>query len=103
MTGLLSVREALITLRQGAGGRAMPSCATEGNRCEASARIDNAEVIMKRACEHAMAVARSGAEPKHEDKVRYRRDAFYRFNQSLQHFFDSSAKIDTQFAVGAKS
>ena len=33
----------------------------------------------------------------------YRRDAFYRFNQSLQHFFDSSAKIDTQFAVGAKS
>ena len=33
----------------------------------------------------------------------YRRDAFYRFNQSLQHFFDASAKIDTQFAVGAKS
>lgn len=32
----------------------------------------------------------------------YKRDAFYRFNQSLQHFFDSSAKIDTQFAVGAK-
>lgn len=31
----------------------------------------------------------------------YKRDAFYRFNQSLQHFFDSSAKIDTQFAVGA--
>src|SRR3989304_3085141 len=28
----------------------------------------------------------------------YRRDAFYRFNQSFQHFFDSSAKIDTQFA-----
>jgi hypothetical protein len=33
----------------------------------------------------------------------YRRDAFYRFNQSLQHFFDFSAKIDTQFAVGAKA
>ena len=33
----------------------------------------------------------------------YRRDAFYRFNQSLQHFFDSSAKIETEFAVGAKS
>ena len=33
----------------------------------------------------------------------YKRDAFYRFNQSLQHFFDASAKIDTQFAVGAKS
>ncbi len=31
----------------------------------------------------------------------YRRDAFYRFNQSLQHFFDSSSKIETQFAVGA--
>ncbi|MDO8611491.1 MAG: hypothetical protein Q7R32_01550, partial [Dehalococcoidia bacterium] len=28
----------------------------------------------------------------------YRRDAFYRFNQSFQHFFDSSAKIDTTFA-----
>ena len=23
----------------------------------------------------------------------YRRDAFYRFNQSLQHFFDASAKV----------
>ncbi|MEX0786054.1 MAG: hypothetical protein WD939_05410 [Dehalococcoidia bacterium] len=33
----------------------------------------------------------------------YRRDAFYRFNQSLQHFFDSSAKIETEFAVGAGS
>lgn len=33
----------------------------------------------------------------------YRRDAFYRFNQSLQHFFDSSSKIDTEFAVGASS
>jgi hypothetical protein len=27
----------------------------------------------------------------------YRRDAFYRFNQSFQHLFDSSAKIDTHF------
>ena len=33
----------------------------------------------------------------------YRRDAFYRFNQSLQHFFDSSAKIDTKFAAGARA
>ena len=33
----------------------------------------------------------------------YRRDTFYRFNQSLQHFFDSSAKIETQFAVGANA
>lgn len=31
----------------------------------------------------------------------YRRDTFYRFNQSLQHFFDSSSKIETEFAVGA--
>lgn len=31
----------------------------------------------------------------------YRRDTFYRFNQSLQHFFDASSKIDTEFAVGA--
>jgi len=28
-----------------------------------------------------------------------RRDAFYRFNQSLQYFFDASARIDTQFAA----
>ena len=33
----------------------------------------------------------------------YRRDAFYRFNQSLQHFFDTSSKIDTEFAVGASA
>ena len=32
---------------------------------------------MRRACEHAMTVARSGAEPAHEDKLRYRRDAFF--------------------------
>ena len=28
----------------------------------------------------------------------YRRDAFYRFNQSIQDFFNAAAKIDTQFA-----
>lgn len=28
----------------------------------------------------------------------YRRDAFYRFNQSFQHFFDASSQIDTDFA-----
>ncbi len=33
----------------------------------------------------------------------YRRDTFYRFNQSLQHFFDVSSQIDTEFAVGAGS
>jgi hypothetical protein len=27
----------------------------------------------------------------------YRRDAFYRFNQSFQYFFDASARIDTSF------
>ena len=31
----------------------------------------------------------------------YRRDTFYRFNQSLQHFFDSSSKIETEFAGDA--
>ena len=29
----------------------------------------------------------------------YRVDAFFRFNQSLQDFFNASAKIDTQFAA----
>jgi hypothetical protein len=28
----------------------------------------------------------------------YRRDAFYRFNQSLQDFFNASAKVETKFA-----
>ncbi len=28
----------------------------------------------------------------------YKRDAFYRFNQTFQYFFDISAKIDTSFA-----
>jgi hypothetical protein len=27
----------------------------------------------------------------------YRRDAFYRFNQTFQYFFDTSARIDTAF------
>jgi len=51
---------------------------------EASARIDNAEVIMKRACEHAMAVARAGREPEHADKLRYRRDAFFATRMCLE-------------------
>ncbi|OGO52250.1 MAG: hypothetical protein A2148_06315 [Chloroflexi bacterium RBG_16_68_14] len=33
----------------------------------------------------------------------YRRDTFYRFNQSLQHFFDVSSKIETRFTIGARS
>jgi hypothetical protein len=31
----------------------------------------------------------------------YRRDAFYRFNQSIQDFFNAAAKIDTKFAEPA--
>lgn len=31
----------------------------------------------------------------------YRRDAFYRFNQSIQDYFNASAKIDTQFLTEA--
>ena len=31
----------------------------------------------------------------------YRRDAFYRFNQSIQDFFNASAKIDTTYAPEA--
>jgi hypothetical protein len=33
----------------------------------------------------------------------YRRDLFYRYNQSFQHFFDASAKIETQFAEPARA
>ncbi|HJQ56577.1 MAG TPA: acyl-CoA dehydrogenase family protein [Vineibacter sp.] len=51
---------------------------------EAGARIDAAEIVMRRACEHAMAVARSGAEPAHADKVRYRRDAFFSVRLCLE-------------------
>lgn len=31
-------------------------------------------------------------------KDEYRRDLFYRFNQTFQDFFDKSAELDTQFA-----
>jgi hypothetical protein len=31
----------------------------------------------------------------------YRRDAFYRFNQSIQDYFNASSKIDTQFLAEA--
>ena len=51
---------------------------------EASARVDNAEIIMRRACEHAMAVARSGRESELADKVRYRRDAFFSVRMCLE-------------------
>jgi hypothetical protein len=33
----------------------------------------------------------------------YRRDLFYRYNQSIQHYFDTSAKIDTQYAEPARA
>ncbi len=51
---------------------------------EASARIDNAEVIMKRACEHAMSVAYAGREAEHADKLKYRRDAFFATRMCLE-------------------
>src|SRR5258708_7152896 len=53
------------------------SQAIQSKAAEASARIDTAEVVMRRVCRHAMAVARSGAEGQHDDKVRYRREAFF--------------------------
>jgi 3-hydroxy-9,10-secoandrosta-1,3,5(10)-triene-9,17-dione monooxygenase len=51
---------------------------------EASARIDAAETIMREACRHAMAVARAGGEPAQDDKVRYRRDAFFSVRMCLE-------------------
>lgn len=33
----------------------------------------------------------------------YRRDLFYRFNQSFQHFFDASARVPTEFAEPARA
>jgi len=51
---------------------------------EASVRIDTAEMLMRRVCEHAMAVARSGAEVQHADKLRYRRDAFFSVRLSFE-------------------
>jgi 3-hydroxy-9,10-secoandrosta-1,3,5(10)-triene-9,17-dione monooxygenase len=51
---------------------------------EASARIDTAEMLMRAVCDHAMAVARSGEEPQHADKLRYRRDAFFSVRLSFE-------------------
>ena len=51
---------------------------------EASARIDTAEMLMKAACAHAMAKARAGEEFTHDDKVRYRRDAFFSTRMCLE-------------------
>jgi 3-hydroxy-9,10-secoandrosta-1,3,5(10)-triene-9,17-dione monooxygenase len=51
---------------------------------EASARIDTAEMLMRAVCDHAMAVARSGQEPQHVDKLRYRRDAFFSVRLSFE-------------------
>ena len=39
---------------------------------------------MRRACEHAMAVARDGRDPVHDDKLRYRRDAFFSVRLCLE-------------------
>ncbi|MEI8152613.1 MAG: acyl-CoA dehydrogenase family protein [Hyphomicrobiales bacterium] len=51
---------------------------------EAGARIDAAQTIMRQVCEHAMAVARTAREPLHQDKVRYRRDAFFAVRMCLE-------------------
>jgi 3-hydroxy-9,10-secoandrosta-1,3,5(10)-triene-9,17-dione monooxygenase len=51
---------------------------------EASARIDAARLIMRSACAHAMEVARSGREAAMDDKVRYRRDAFFSVRMCLE-------------------
>ena len=51
---------------------------------EAGARIDTAELLMRRACDHAMDVARAGREAEHGDKVRYRRDAFFAARMCLE-------------------
>ena len=39
---------------------------------------------MRRACEHAMAGARDGRDPAHDDKLRYRRDAFFSVRLCLE-------------------
>jgi 3-hydroxy-9,10-secoandrosta-1,3,5(10)-triene-9,17-dione monooxygenase len=44
---------------------------------EAGARVDAADLVMRRSCEHAMAVARAGEEFTLADKLRYRRDAAF--------------------------
>jgi 3-hydroxy-9,10-secoandrosta-1,3,5(10)-triene-9,17-dione monooxygenase len=51
---------------------------------EAGARIDAAEMIIRRVCDHAMEVARTGREAAHEDKLRYRRDAFFSARMCLE-------------------
>jgi 3-hydroxy-9,10-secoandrosta-1,3,5(10)-triene-9,17-dione monooxygenase len=51
---------------------------------EAGARIDAAELVMRRSCEHAMKVARAGDVPTLEDKLRYRRDAAFSVRLCLE-------------------
>ncbi|MFI5002933.1 MAG: acyl-CoA dehydrogenase family protein [Reyranellales bacterium] len=51
---------------------------------EASARIDTARLVMREACAHAMTTARSGAKFRQDDKVRYRRDAYFSVRLCLE-------------------
>jgi 3-hydroxy-9,10-secoandrosta-1,3,5(10)-triene-9,17-dione monooxygenase len=51
---------------------------------EASARIDTAEMLMRRVCDHAMATVREGREVTHAEKLRYRRDAFFSVRLSFE-------------------
>jgi len=69
---------------QGTGLPVNASQAVQLKVAEASARINAGELIMRTACQHAMAVARSGAEFTQDDKVRYRRDAFFSVRLCLE-------------------
>ncbi len=51
---------------------------------EAGARIDTAEMMMRAVCSHAMEVARADRDPTQEDKLRYRRDAFFSVRMCLE-------------------
>ena len=51
---------------------------------EAAGLIDTAEMIMLRNCRHGMEIARAGAAPRMDDKLRYRRDAALAAGMCLQ-------------------
>ncbi|TAJ88179.1 MAG: hypothetical protein EPO50_08785 [Reyranella sp.] len=51
---------------------------------KAGAHIDTAEMMMRAVCSHAMEIARAGREPRHEDELRYRRDAFFSVRLCLE-------------------
>jgi 3-hydroxy-9,10-secoandrosta-1,3,5(10)-triene-9,17-dione monooxygenase len=79
-----TVGDARLRLGTNTGTPVNASQAVQIKVAEASARIDTAEMLMRQACVHAMEVARSGREPAHEDKLRYRRDAFFSTRMCLE-------------------